>query len=235
MKIAVFGDVHGNLPALEVALKKINDESCDLIVCLGDIIGIGPFPKECLEIILNQNILCLMGNHEELLVHGIDSLKGNDLSEGEKLHQIWIHSQIDNSLKEKISKFPYYLTKILKGNTISFMHYPIDQKTKNFKKIIKKPNIEELEFLFGEINSDIIFYGHNHDCEDKVGKKRFISPGSLGCNTLESKARFIIINKGKDNLEIEKFSIPYDNKELFLELEIRNVPDRELIRKFFFH
>ena len=53
MKIAVITDVHGNLPALQVALSAIQREDADAIFYTGDAIGIGPFPAECLELLLS--------------------------------------------------------------------------------------------------------------------------------------------------------------------------------------
>ena len=53
MKIAILTDVHGNLPALQVALRAIRREGADAIFHTGDAIGIGPFPAECLELLLS--------------------------------------------------------------------------------------------------------------------------------------------------------------------------------------
>ena len=52
MKIAVLTDVHGNLPALQAALSVLRREDADAIFHTGDAIGIGPFPAECLELLL---------------------------------------------------------------------------------------------------------------------------------------------------------------------------------------
>lgn len=72
MKIGVILDIHGKLPALEVIINKFNEEKCENIYYLGDIIGIGPYPKECLELLLSiGNVKFIMGNHEECFVKGI--------------------------------------------------------------------------------------------------------------------------------------------------------------------
>ena len=52
-QIAAFSDVHGNLEALEAILSNMEKQEFDEIVCLGDVIGIGPNPRECLALILN--------------------------------------------------------------------------------------------------------------------------------------------------------------------------------------
>ena len=54
MKIAVFSDLHGNYQAAKAILDDINKNNFDEIICLGDIIGIGPKPKKTLELVLNS-------------------------------------------------------------------------------------------------------------------------------------------------------------------------------------
>lgn len=64
MKIAVFTGVHGNLPALQAALKAIWREDTDAIFHTGDAIGIGPIPAESLELLLSTSRVHLIcGNH----------------------------------------------------------------------------------------------------------------------------------------------------------------------------
>ena len=72
MRIVVLTDVHGNLPALNVALHSIEREGYDLLVHLGDAIAIGPFPAECLERLLAlPRARLLMGNHDVWFASGL--------------------------------------------------------------------------------------------------------------------------------------------------------------------
>ncbi|MFM9065836.1 MAG: metallophosphoesterase family protein, partial [Planctomycetota bacterium] len=50
MKLAIISDIHGNLEALEAVLADIAAQAVERIVCLGDVIGYGPNPRECLDI-----------------------------------------------------------------------------------------------------------------------------------------------------------------------------------------
>ena len=70
MKIAVFSDIHGNLPALRSILCDIKKENVDRIICLGDVIGLGSNPKECLDLIIDNNIEMMLGNHECYYLNG---------------------------------------------------------------------------------------------------------------------------------------------------------------------
>jgi predicted phosphodiesterase len=67
-RIAVISDVHGNLHALEAVLERIESLRVDGIVCLGDIVGYGPHPGECLELCVRHCDLIIQGNHEEAVI-----------------------------------------------------------------------------------------------------------------------------------------------------------------------
>lgn len=68
MRIAIISDIHGNLPALETVLEEIKTKKPDQIVCLGDLVGYGPFPNECVAIIREMNIPVVMGNHDGAMI-----------------------------------------------------------------------------------------------------------------------------------------------------------------------
>lgn len=61
---AVISDVHSNLEALEAVLEDIQKRGVKTIYCLGDVIGYGPNPKECLDIIIEKTNWCVLGNHD---------------------------------------------------------------------------------------------------------------------------------------------------------------------------
>ena len=65
MRIVIFSDVHSNLEALEAFLEEADVKGADSLFCLGDSIGYGPNPNECLELIRGLgNATILLGNHE---------------------------------------------------------------------------------------------------------------------------------------------------------------------------
>jgi predicted phosphodiesterase len=72
MRIAVLSDIHSNLHALEAVLADVDRQSPDEIWCLGDVVGYGPRPNECVRLIRERAALCLCGNHDLATVGGID-------------------------------------------------------------------------------------------------------------------------------------------------------------------
>lgn len=64
MRVAVISDVHANLAALEAVLEAVDREAPDAIWCLGDIVGYGPEPSSCRELVERRAAVCLSGNHD---------------------------------------------------------------------------------------------------------------------------------------------------------------------------
>ena len=65
MRLALISDIHGNLEALEAVLADIANQDVDEIYCLGDIVGYGPNPCECLDIVIKRTKLTILGNHDQ--------------------------------------------------------------------------------------------------------------------------------------------------------------------------
>ena len=65
MRLAVFGDIHGNLPAFEAVLNDIQTQSPDSLLCLGDVAADGAWPRECIQLLASLNCQGVLGNADE--------------------------------------------------------------------------------------------------------------------------------------------------------------------------
>lgn len=109
-KIAVMSDVHGNLPALQAALKSIKNKNCDIIYHLGDAVAIGPYPGDCLRILLAQsNLKLVMGNHAQWFAYGLPTPVPDWMNKGEIDHHKWLEKFVDDNLREEVADFPYVI------------------------------------------------------------------------------------------------------------------------------
>ena len=70
MRVAVISDVHSNLQALEAVLEHADGERIEELWCLGDVVGYGGKPSECLALVRERSAICLGGNHD-LVVAGV--------------------------------------------------------------------------------------------------------------------------------------------------------------------
>ena len=79
MRALVLSDIHGNLAALETVLEQTRG-SYDELWCLGDIVGYGPRPNECVARILEQAVLCVPGNHDLAVLDKLNTSYFNEMA-----------------------------------------------------------------------------------------------------------------------------------------------------------
>jgi diadenosine tetraphosphatase ApaH/serine/threonine PP2A family protein phosphatase len=92
MRIALLSDVHGNLPAFEAVLGDLENESVEEVWCLGDLVGYGAQPDDCVRLARDRCDLCLAGNHD-LVVTG--DIPISDFSAGAAAAALWTQDTID--------------------------------------------------------------------------------------------------------------------------------------------
>lgn len=68
MKLGIISDIHSNLEALTKSLEILREAEVDEIVCLGDIVGYGADPGECIDLVQRHCSVVLMGNHDQAAV-----------------------------------------------------------------------------------------------------------------------------------------------------------------------
>jgi len=73
MRYAILADIHGNLDAFEAVLRDIDDKGgADELWCLGDVVGYGPDPAECIALLRRHTHICVAGNHDWAAIGKID-------------------------------------------------------------------------------------------------------------------------------------------------------------------
>ena len=234
MAIGIFQDVHANLPAFKKAIEIFKKNDCKKIYHVGDLIGIGPHPKEVFEEALKiDELILIMGNHDYWFANGIPYLRPKLMSKEEYEHQKWSHIQIGLEKRDIVKQWKFIEElSINEYQKVTFMHYGYDEKEKWFKEFVKKPNREKLDKLFEGIESEFIFYGHNHESSDIIGNSRYVNLGSTGCNT-KPEVRIGILEMNTTRTRLEKITEPYDDNGLMEDFEKRKVPARDFIMNNF--
>jgi len=151
MRIAIISDIHSNLEALTKALEIIDQRSVDEIICLGDIVGYGANPNECLALIRRQCSTVIKGNHDEALLN--ESITAR-FTEDARSAIAWTRKQIS---KENIS-FIRTLSLSIKKDDLLFVHaspcYP-----EQWKYILETNAAASALQCFTE---SLCFIGHTH-------------------------------------------------------------------------
>lgn len=230
-RIAIFSDIHGNVQALTEILKDIKKRKIKTVYCLGDTIGIGPKPKECMDLIIENNIKIVLGNHELYYLKGTDIDK--NIEGSEKEHHKWVKSQLSEKHETFLKTCNISINKKIGKYKISFQHFLLNNNIYPF---------ENLSILYDgtigdrikSLNSDITFIGHEHKAfELEDSQKRIIDVGSSGC-TKDNHTFYTILTIDDDNIKIDKIELTYNRKSFEQDLNTISYPDKEIISKIFF-
>ena len=151
MRYAIISDIHGNLAALDAVLKRIRQENCDKVVCLGDIVGYGPYPNECIEVVRHQCHYTIMGNHDHAAIGHTSTSYFNIYA---KMAIEWTSTELLPSSREFLENLEFQRSE----NDILFVHAtPIDPEEWNYILSIYEANSN-----FKEFEEKVSFVGHSH-------------------------------------------------------------------------
>lgn len=233
LKVGIFSDTHGNLPALMEIVRLFDKEKCDEVVHLGDMISMGPFSRECVEYFLeHKEIKCVRGNHDN------DFVKNNRV-QAEKSHistehKNFVFDSLGEELRKKVAEIPFRINRNYFGLKVVFTHYAREEDDSAFLIIDKSPTAEKLDKMFAHYDADIIFFGHDHSPMDIRGKKLYVDVGSVGCHA-GAFARGIVLKVFADGTyEYERVTTPYDRYKMFDVMKEKKLPDYEFIQNFYF-
>ena len=151
MRIAIISDIHGNLEALIRVLSTVNYLQCDLIYCLGDIVGYGPFPNECVDLIRERCAVVIKGNHDSGVTgdtpldkfnqYGIAAIK-------------WTQKEITRKNLDYLKRLPY----VRVHNDITLTHASPEEPA--LWKYVMTPTAASRSFK--AFTTGLCFIGHTH-------------------------------------------------------------------------
>ena len=172
MRLALISDIHGNLAALEAVMASIRREGVDMTICLGDIVGYGARPNECIELMHKNAIPCLLGNHDEAAIGRGDIAYFNRYA----AYAInWTADQLTPAAR----KFLQELDFTMESEGLLFTHASPDQP-EAWNYIF---TVSQAQISFRAFNHPVCFFGHTHYpviFTETGGERRLINVGSVG-------------------------------------------------------
>lgn len=195
-KIAIISDVHGNLEALKETLKDIEKRNVKRIICLGDIIGKGLHPEECVELIREKCEIILRGNCDR---HFSDkNHKLDEMSEEKRAGILRNRKLVKEQTREHLFNLPFCHEFYMSGSLIRLFHATPEADNiaiiNNDTIFDKYKMFESTEKTISNQVADVVIYGHiHHQYMDKLYNKTLINVGSVG-NSFD-----VIRNKEKDS------------------------------------
>lgn len=151
MRIALISDIHSNLAALQTALNKIEELQVDRILCLGDVVGYGPRPNECVELIKEKCQVSLMGNHDHAVLGLTDPFYFNQYA---KDAVDWTRRVLSISNRQYLSQMPFKHVE----NELLFVHSTPSQP-EEWHYVLSE---YEARLYMEKMKQRICFNGHSH-------------------------------------------------------------------------
>ena len=90
---ALISDIHSNLAALKAVFADIDQRGVKEVFCLGDIVGYGPEPKECMDLIIERQVVSIMGNHDHAVFY-----EPTNFNTGAERASYWTRQQLEDEL-----------------------------------------------------------------------------------------------------------------------------------------
>ena len=233
MKIIVLGDIHGNLPALEVALREARAEGYDLLLHTGDLIGFAPYPEETVDLIESNRIAGVRGDVDERLDGEAPMLGSRDANRAvrdfEERAYAWTLERTPRLIRDYLGNLPFELKLDAGGRDAVLLHAtPIDNSTYLWE--------DRDEAYFRELGdaseADLIIFGHTHRSYHRVVDGRhFINVGSVGFpQDGDSRTGYAVI-KTNGNVEVQYRRYPYNTERLLKTGAARGFP-KEAVKVF---
>ncbi len=186
--IAILGDIHANIDALETVLADCREQGVTEYLCTGDIVGYNACPRECLSIIRDMGCPVVKGNHDHYVA--AEDLDLSDFNPAAAAVVQWTREQLSGEEVQWLRDLPFAVTE--KGVTL--VHSTMD-RPETFGYVFDH---RQAETNFIRQKTPICFHGHTHcpmiyekqmtgvfridpqDMSLKPGRKYFINVGSVG-------------------------------------------------------
>ena len=220
MRILIFSDIHSNLAALETVLKAASEQGYDRVWCLGDIVGYGPAPNECVAQVRNLEALSVAGNHDW---GALGKIPLEDFNPDAQAAALWTRDQLT---PENVAYLDGQAKMRVEGN-ITLAHgsprFPIWE-------YIQLPSIATANFahfdtaycLVGHTHVPAVFRALNNrgvemflpqsDAPVPLGEERLIvNPGSVGQpRDGDSRASYALLDSEAGTIQFHRVEYPID-------------------------
>jgi len=231
MRYGIIADIHANLEGLQVVLEDIKQQKCTHVVCLGDVVGYGANPKECLDIIRGMNIPVVKGNHDEYIGSSEDPEGFNDAA-AEAVS--WSRNQLTEDDRKWLRDLKYFR---LVAN-FSIVHATLDAPQRwgyVFEKL-------EAAASFTYQNTQVCFFGHTHvpvafirdtgvrggtysKFRVEAGTKYFVNVGSVGQpRDGDPRAAYVVYDLPQQTIELRR--LEYDIPTAQRKIRAAGLPER---------
>ena len=175
---AIISDIHSNLEALQAVLADIKGQGITEIYCLGDVVGYGPNPRECVDLIADAKLV-LMGNHDQGAMFDPDGFNASA-----ERAIFWTRAQLESgpepkAAREKRWEFLAERPRSHRENGYLFVHGSARNPLNEYVFPEDIYNQRKMERIYALVEK-YCFQGHTHVPGIFTETLQFLSPEDLG-------------------------------------------------------
>lgn len=231
-RLAIFSDIHANLPAMEVVAAHIKQGSYDGVYCLGDLGGYASEPNEVQAVIQSMGCPTLLGNYDEGVGFNKEScgcnyvkpfdIQMSDISFG------WTLEHTTDKSKAWLRTLPKTISLEVEGWRVLLCH---GSPTSNTEYLFETRSEAYLrKFTAGgnhDAQADVIVFGHTHVPYHRgVDGVDFINTGSVGRpKDGDSRLGYCVLTLDGDSVSAEQIRLPYDVEAVCSRLLAAGLPE----------
>lgn len=189
---AIISDIHANLEALEAVLADIRQQNITKIYCLGDIIGYGPNPCECIDRVMASCQMCLLGNHDQAALFDPEGFNASA-----ERAVFWTRKTLESGTgpeAEKRWEFLGELPRVFRDGQFLYVHGSARNPLNEYVFPEDIYNQRKMERIFSLVEKNC-FQGHTHIPGVFTEDLNFVSPEEIDFQ-YEMTDKKILVNVG---------------------------------------
>ena len=226
MKVALIGDVHANLPALEAVLAHAREREVEAIWNVGDFVGYGAFPDEVVRRLRQVEAVSIVGNYDlKVLKFPHKQEKWKQSKQPEKwLAFKWAYENLSDESRNYLSSLPQEVRLEIAGKSILLTHASPASNEEPLTTDTPQERMQELAHL---AQADVVVCGHSHQhFVRQVGGVWFINTGSVGrSDDGDPRAAYAILRLQPGRLAVRNFRVAYEVDSAVMAIRQHELPE----------
>lgn len=223
MRIALIGDIHANLPALEAVLSNARAADCEAVWNIGDFVGYGPYPDEVVQQVMRENIPSVIGNYDRktlrFLVKGVKTrnpLKRQAFD--------WALQRLSPESRAYLETLPKQRRMQAAGWSVLLCHASPESIKEHLTPETPEERLRELAEI---AEARVVVFGHSHiPFARQVDGCWFINTGSVGRpDDGDPRACYALLELTPGALAVEHRRIEYDVERAARAIHEAGLPD----------
>ncbi len=225
--VAVITDIHGNLPALQAALARIEELGIESVLCGGDLVGYGPRPNEVCALIAEREIPTIYGNYDYAIARdeedcGCAYVTAHDRELGQ-LSVDWTLAHTTRESKQFMRALPFDLRFSI-GDVTGHLVHGSPRKVNEY--LFEDKPARLYERLAAAESGPVLVFGHTHKpWVHEYGEVLFVNCGSVGKpKDGDPRGAFAVLSSGSGGVAVSIERVEYDAGAVAAEIRQVGLP-----------